>query len=215
MNKILKFSISIALASILSGCSSLGLQSKRVFQKETPKPVLDVVTEPMREAAAFVAEEVEQPAEAKKVATELSQRMGLPETPVDNALEISAALHYDQKSQNKKEAKLDKFLDKYQGFELEGTGLSIWGLGSSVVIILLIGLVVVFPPALQLIFYIYKRVKGTSTKIVREALKDVSMTMDEFMADHPEMVDDLKGRFSRRMDASSKNVIRLARKGSI
>jgi len=88
--------------------------------------VVKEVTEDIRQAADYLSKAVEQPAEAKGVAIDLSQRVGSPERPILAANDVSAALTKGNRSHEDDLADLMTWLDNREGTALEGTGLSLW-----------------------------------------------------------------------------------------
>jgi hypothetical protein len=97
-------------------------------------------------------------------------------------------------------------LAKLQGKEIEGTGLSVLGPGMATIVIGLIILGVVFPPAFTLMGIAYRRLKSTSSMIVEqidEASKDPQAAP---------IVKQLKSNLNGKMDAIHKRVVHSLQK---
>ena len=197
---------SILLALLLSGCSS------RIFQSKVPAPVVkaEVQIEAERSAADLIARKIETPIELKPVAISLSTSLGAPKQSLVDVKAFSlpvAAKHADAdlqdgiKTMQKQLAELNIKLTKLQGKEIEGTGFSILGPGVSMLVIGLIVLGVVFPPAFTLMMIAYRRLKQTASMVVEqidEASKDPAAAV---------AVKEIKTKLNGLMDTPHKQVI--------
>lgn len=192
---------------LLTGCS-LG----RVFQTKVPEPVSKSPqqTEAERSAADLIARKLETPVELKPVATNLSASLGAPKyslADVSNFNIGSASAHANQnlldgmlRMQRQLDA-LNKKLTTLQGKDIEGTGISLLGPGMATIVIGLIVLGVVFPPAFTLMGIAYRRLKQTSSIIVDQ--------IDE-AAKAPETADAMKKfkvAVGTKMDLAHKKVV--------
>jgi hypothetical protein len=166
----------LLFALALPGCTS---DSFRVFQAKVPPPVEKTAkaTENERRAADLIAREIQTPVVLKPVAQGLSESLGKPDNPLPSStpaeLQKSAELSVAEltanvvKLQKQIEAQ-NKFLAKYAGKEIEGTGFSMFGPGMTVVVLALIALAIFCPPALTLMFFAFRRLKAAAGIVVNE-----------------------------------------------
>ena len=197
-----------------SGCASLGLRSERVLQKKVEQPVYDVITEDVKQASDYIAHESTE-SEVKGVAIDLSQRVGAPETPLEDPAAVSDALAKGGGQYQSDLAKLNRHLERYGGRDIEGTGISIWGAGIGFLLIGAIVICVFLPAAVPLVFYLIRLVSGTSRRVLSETVKSVTTGIDEWGKQNPEAFRELKDSLSKRTDNAHKSVIQKARVGNL
>lgn len=199
----LRYTISLA-ALALAGCA---FSPVRLFQDKVPAPLAKaaVQVEAERAGADLIARKIETPRELIPVAQKLSTSLGAPaklfDMPVASAaVAASVALDKGSADMSRKLDMLNAKLAGLQGKEIEGTGLSLLGPGMAAVVIGLIALGVVFPPAFTFLLFAFKRLRAASKTIVQ--------TIDE--QEDPEVVAALtkvKGQLAEKMDLSHKKVI--------
>ena len=197
--------LSVMLSILLVSCS---LSPLRVFQAKVPPPIVKPPeqVEKERRAADLLARKIETPKELIPVAGALSESLGKPEKPIvadtpaqlikaadTSTEELRASLVLMQHQL----ADLNKKLMTYQGKEIEGTGLSLLGPGMTVVVIGLIALAVLCPPALTLMIFAFKRLKAAAGIVVNEveaaskdpttqaAVAQIKENISEAMVAHP------------------------------
>jgi hypothetical protein len=203
--KNLRYFVPLVLVAflLLVGCS---LAPLRVFQAKVPDPIVKTEgqQEADRRAADLLARKLETPVALKPVAVGLSASLGAPkkslqaDTPAEleraadqSLLELRAGmlkLQQQIESQN-------KFLAKYAGKEIEGTGLSLLGPGMTALVIGLIVLAVACPPVMTLMFFAFRRLKAAASIVVNEV---------EAAAQSPETkqaVEAIKGRINTAMQS--------------
>ena len=205
------------LVLILGVGPSCSLMQYRVGQKTIPSPVLKGLeqTEFERQAADLLAKALKEPKSLKPVAEGLSDSLGKPKEPlvssnpepeaVDNA--ALEAIKNLEKGMSKMQKQLDaqnRFLTKYAGTKLEGTGYDLMGPGMVTLVLALIALGVLCPPALTIMFFIYRRVKAAAGIVVnemeeaakapetQEAVKKVKAKIAEKMQKHSQPTTALK-----------------------
>ena len=203
------------LTLLLTGCSSVGLQSKRIFQDNVAAPVVKEVTEDIRQAADYLSKAVEQPAEAKGVAIDLSQRVGPPERPINAANDVSAALTKGNRSHEDDLADLMEWLDKREGTALEGTGLSLWGAGGFVVVLLIVAACLVSPALISLVIQFVQTIAGTSRAVLKQTGAAMVSAISEWETENPTEAEELKAILSRKMDAKSKAIVKKLKDGQL
>ena len=194
---------------VLPGCStSFG----RFFQAKVPAPVVkqESQVEAERRSADLIARTIETPVELKPIAAALSQSLGAPKTQIKALVlaDLPAAyatatkeLHAGQVAQQQQLIELNKKLALYAGKEIEGTGISLLGPGTATIVIGLIILGVVFPPAFTIMGIMYRRLKQTTSMIVDQI--DVAAKAPETQ----EAVASLKVELSKKMDLAHKKVV--------
>lgn len=205
----------ILLTLSVSGCSTIGLQSKRIFQDEVRKPVIKEVDEDIKEAADYLAKEVEEPQEAADVALVLSQRVGQPESVQTSPKAIKQALSKGNQNYQKDIDDLNKWLDKREGTELEGTGLSVWGTGGVLIIAALIAIVILVPAIIPLLLQVIRAIAGTSRKVTISTINSFKDGVDEFNSRNPKAAEELKEILSRRMDKKEKAIIKKSKSSDL
>ncbi len=195
----------LVLLFCLSGCS---LNPVRLFQSKVPppltKPPEQVETE--RRAADLIARTVETPKELKPVAAGLSASLGAPDKPIKvatpadipKAAAVSAEeLRASLVTMQQQIITLNKMLAQNQGKTIEGTGFSILGPGMVTILIALVALGVLCPPALTLMIFAFKRLKAAAGIVVNEveaaakepetqaAVQAIKEMISEAMVAHP------------------------------
>lgn len=197
---------SLVLLLLLSGCA---LSPMRLFQAKVPEPVLKapVQLEAERASADLIARKLETPIELRPVAAKLSASLGAPMKPFDlptvaqSANAASSNLDKGMVDMQKQLTALNLQLATYQGKTIEGTGLSLLGPGMATIVIGLIVLGVVFPPAFTMMGFAYKRLKATAS-IVVDQLDQAAKAPETAAA-----VQAIKSKLSSEMDTAHKQVI--------
>ena len=208
------FTVSIILI-LGAGCSSVGLQSKRIFQDNVAAPVVKEVTEDIRQAADYLSKSVEEPTEARGVAIDLSQRVGSPERPIDAANDVSAALTKGNRAHQNDLADLMTWLDKREGTALEGTGLSVWGTGGFVVVLLIVVACVLMPALIPLVIQLVQTIAGTSRAVLKQTGAAMVSAISEWETENPTEAEELKEIMSRKMDTKSKTIVKKLKDGQL
>lgn len=155
------------------------LPEHRIGQKAVPAPVAKSPQqiEAERQAAEYLTHVDMDPPEAEQVADGLSESLGKPGKPLptankqeikDSAAEALKALNVGMTKMQKQIDAQNKFLSKYAGTKLEGTGFDLMGPGMIAIVIGLIALGVLCPPALTVMFFILRRVKAAAGIVVSE-----------------------------------------------
>lgn len=204
----MKYLLLISLL-VLPGCStSFG----RFFQAKVPTPITKPAEtiEAERRSADLIARTIETPVELKPIAYALSQSLGTPKVQI-KALTVadlpaafttaSRELQAGQLSQQQQIVELNKKLAKYAGKEIEDTGISLLGPGMATIVVAMITLGVVFPPAFTIMGIMYRRLKQTTSMIVDQI--DVAAKAPETQ----QAVSALKVELSKKMDMAHKKVV--------
>lgn len=205
----------LTLLLVLPGCSS---SFGRFFQAKVPTPIVkqEPQLEAERRSADLIARTVETPPELKPVAIALSQSLGTPKNPIKAEVpsDIPQAsivavkdLHDNQLALQKQIFDLNKQLIKYQGKEIEGTGLNLLGPGIITLLIILAILGIMFPPIATLLLFAYRRLK-TAASLVVQGVEEAASAPETQAA-----VSSIKARISKKMGdhsistATLKNVV--------
>lgn len=206
------WTVALLVSVAFYGC---GLPS-RIFTAKVPPPVqkLPAQVEGERRAADLLAHGIQKPESLKPVAQGLSDSLGKPEKPLPSAtpeqVDTSAAQSLEALNAGmlKLQKQLDaqnKFLAKYAGKEIEGTGFSLLGPGMVTLVIILIVVAVACPPALTLMFFAFKRLKAAAGIVVNqmeeagkspeaaEAVAGIKAKIAQEMKQHPQPTELLKG----------------------
>lgn len=192
---------------LLAGCSIA-----RVFQSKVPEPLSKTPqqTEAERSAADLIARKLETPVELKPVASSLSASLGTPKYSLADISHFNIATASERANDDLRDSmrdmqrrldELNRKLTKLQGKEIEGTGISLFGPGMTTVVIGLIVLGVVFPPAFTLMGIAYRRLKQTSSIIIDQI---------DHAAKAPETAEAMKSfktAVSHKMDLVHKKVV--------
>lgn len=198
----------------LSGCSSIGIRSERMLQKKVPPPVVDEITEDIKQASDYIAHEsTEQP--VKDVAVDLSQRVGAPEHPLDNSAAVKAALAKGTAKFQAKFDKLNRHLKRYGGRDIEGTGISVWGAGIGALAIGLLVLCVFVPVIIPLVFKIVQILTGTTRRVLSQTVQSVTAGIEDWGRDNPDAYAELKDRLAKHTDRPHKDIINKAKVGAL
>lgn len=195
-----------------TGCASL-VPQWRVGQAVVPPPTTPPPTkiEGERKAATLIAEKIETPAYLKPVAIQLAASLGPPkeriEVPQDKpetaATEATQALAKGQKDLQARLDKLNATLTKYQGKEIEDTGVNLFGPIGGLAGLGLIAACIFLPGFLTFLLFFIRRLRATITSMVQG--------VSQFSEENPEEAEKLKGSLSRTMDAAHKAVVRATK----
>jgi hypothetical protein len=172
----------LILAALLLTVPGCGLIPEyRVGQKAVPPPVQKTPAqlEAERQAAELLARGIEEPPSLKPVAQGLSDSLGKPQKSlvpanptreqVDTAaLEAVARLEASLAKMQKQVDAQNKFLTKYAGTKLEGTGFDLGSWGGGALLIGLVVLAIACPPVMTLMFFAFRRLKAAASIVVNE-----------------------------------------------
>lgn len=188
----------------LAGC--LHAPEWRVAQAKVPEPIVksEKQIEAERQAADLIARKIETPVELKPVAQELSSSLGEPKAPIkdtpkapDEALE---ALRAGQRKQQEQITQLNRRLSKFQGKEIEGTGVDLFAPTTALGVVGLIAACIFVPGFLTFVLFFIRRLFATIRVLVSK--------IQEFEAEEPEAAAKLKNSLSRGMDSAHKAMVR-------
>jgi hypothetical protein len=194
----------LSILMMLSGC--LATPQWRVGQATVPIPIVktEKQVEAERQAADLLARKIQEPAELKPVAVGLSASLGEPKVPLkdtpqapDKAVE---ALKQGLLLQQEQLAVLNKKLAKYQGKEVEDTGLNLFAPTTGLGLIGLIAACIFVPGFLTFVIFLIRRLFATIRVLVTK--------IQAFEAEEPVAAKKLKDSLSRGMDSQHKDIVR-------
>ena len=189
---------------MLSGCA---VPQWRVFQKSVPAPVgkSEAQVESERQAADLIAKTVEEPVQLRPVAQTLSESLGKPLKPLDHTNIPTASnravsgLESGILEVQRERAKQDEFLARYEGLQIENTGVNLFGGSVVLSMVAVVALCVLVPGFGTLVLFLIRR--------LRVGLQQTVEGIAQFSEDEPESAQRLKNHLRGRMDSGSKAVV--------
>lgn len=155
----------------------------RVGQDKVRPPVVDRVTEGIRQAADYLDTNVTDGKEAI-VADALAERVGPPNVKLSSERMILNELRSDVKQYRKELKEINEWLAKRQGTKLENTGFNLAGPLGVLSVFLLIGILILFPALIPLVLQIVQLFLGEGRKHYRQALSATVDTIEELKSKH-------------------------------
>lgn len=206
--------VNILLTALLASHLGCSLEPTRIFQAKVPPPLIKAPAqiEIERAAADLIARKIEKPTELIAVAQKLSVSLGSPATPINEKTLTQSADSATQQidaaivSALRRQEAQNLVLQKYQGKEIEGTGLSLLGPGVVTILIALAALGVLCPPALTLLGFAFRRLKSTAGMIV-ESIDQAAKEPEAKAA-----VQSIKTELAAKMDLAHKKVVHALQK---
>lgn len=184
----------------------------RIFESKVPAPVVksESQIEAERQGADLIARKIETPVELKPVAASLSSSLGAPKKSLVDVkvFDLPKAANTADADLRENLVKFQKELDdvnrrliKLQGKDIEGTGISLLGPGITTIVIGLIVLGVVFPPAFTFLLFAFRRLRSTASLVVN-SIESAAAAPETAQA-----VSAIKSSLSNTMDKLHKNVV--------
>ena len=204
MKRISCFLAGVFLFSIV-GCQ---FPQWRVMQAKVPAGVgkTQDQIEAERQAADLLAHRIEKPESLKPVAAGLSESLGKPAKPITEPDTVKASddategLRREVLAYQKRVAVLNAKLAKYDGMEIEGTGINLFG-GSVVLSIGAFIAAIIFIPGFG-VFALW------AVRRLRIAMQQMAEGVEGFSADKPQAAEELKEWLSSSMDKGPKRIIK-------
>ena len=186
----------ILISLLLSSSCSL-----RVFQDKVPQPIekTNKHKQAEKEASYYLANNIQSPVEAKKIAGILSYSLGVPSNTDNTNIQIKNKLTSSISELNKDRLELNKNLKKNAGLKIEGTGFDIMPYMSVTSIVLIIALCVFCPAIISVAFLIIKRLRG--------ALSAMVSAIEDYKKDEPQKAQKLKQALATNLDQSHKRLV--------
>ena len=178
---------------LLVSCGSM-----RILKEKVPEPIKkDFHHKDAEKKSAFILA-TNAKDENKNLANALSRSLGTP----SNLQEDSQDLVKDLFSHtNKYEAKISGLnveLENLQGKDIEGTGFNLMPFTSILGIVAIIALIILFPSAITVLFFLLKR--------TRSAFGNVVKGVQEFTDKNPTSAKDLNDLLDKKMDRVEKDL---------
>lgn len=201
--------IRLILLCFLTGCST---PQMRVFQKAVPEPVGKPaeLIEAERYAAKVIAVRIESPPELIPVAQELSNSLGEPNQEVDDDLTPYLAesaldsIYEGQVEYQEDRDKQDKWLRKYHGLEIEGTGVNLFGGTVFLSFAAIIAACILLPGFGSLVIFLVRRLRVGMAQMVEG--------VEQWKAEHPDQAGALEEKLSRATDKAHKKFVKRLKK---
>lgn len=195
-----KLLLAILAALCLPGC--LSMPELRVGQRETPEPltVTPAQREAWRQGADYAARTAAGPVETVYVLDALTSSLGAPVEPSDDPDRIAAALLEAYRRQEADRARLNAFLDRYQGTKLEGTGFNLAAPAGLLAGAAVVAVLVLVPGAASLAFMVGRR----GARLAGQTLAATVRAIDDFKAAAPDQRAALNTLLDRHQDAAHK-----------
>ena len=181
----------ITFLFFLTSCESV-----RIFEDRVPEPIRknQIHLDKEKQGAYYLA--VNAKNENKDVANALSRSIGTPSKIEDNPKTIVESLFSFTSNYEGKISNLNQELETLQGKDIEGTGFNIMPYTSTLGIVVICILLVLFPSAITILFFILKRTRNAFSNIVKG--------VQEFTKNNPGNAKDLNEVLEKKMDRVEK-----------
>jgi hypothetical protein len=181
----------ITFVFFLTSCGSV-----RIFEDRVPDPIRknQIHLDKEKQGAYYLA--VNAKNENKDVANALSRSIGTPSKIEDNPKTIVESLFSFTSNYEGKISNLNQELETLQGKDIEGTGFNIMPYTSTLGIVVICILLVLFPSAITILFFILKRTRNAFSNIVKG--------VQEFTKNNPGNAKDLNEVLEKKMDRVEK-----------
>ena len=191
MRTILFNCIFVLSALLFTSCGSV-----RVFEDKVPEPIKknEIHKDAEKQGAYYLA--VNAKDENKDVANALSRSIGTPSKIEDNPKTIVESLFSFTSNYESKISNLNQELETLQGKDIEGTGFNLMPFTSTLGFVLICILLVLFPSAITILFFILKRTRNAFSNIVKG--------VQEFTKNNPGNAKDLNEVLEKKMDRVEK-----------
>lgn len=199
----MKTRTAILFAAALIAIPGCSVPQWRVGQAEVPEPLPlagEDQLESWRQGADYVSRNIEEPPAAVEVSQELSRAIGPPKNPEPDPEKVIKRLRRELAEARERQAELRRELERHAGKPIEGTGVNLFGFASSGIVIAVVILLVIFPPAFSVVAFVARRMQATATSIVHG--------IEEWTERNPQAGQDLRNHLSRGMDRKEKRTVR-------
>jgi hypothetical protein len=187
--------ILISLCILISSCGSMN-----ILEKKVPDPVRksNQHKEIEKQASYYLASNTKN--ENQLVANALSRSIGTPKKKETNPNTIESNLFYQNSEYENKRIKLNDELETFAGKKIEGTGINLFPFFSSFGVIALIAVLVLFPSATTILFFVLRR--------TRTAMANVVEGIQEFSRDDPDHAKKLDELLEKKLDRREKQQLK-------
>ena len=187
--------ILISLCILISSCGSMN-----ILEKKVPDPVRksNQHKEIEKQASLFLATNTKN--ENQLVANALSRSIGTPKKKETNPNTIESNLFYQNSEYENKRNELNEELELFSGKKIEGTGINLFPFFSSFGVIALIAVLVLFPSATTILFFVLRR--------TRTAMANVVEGIQEFSRDDPDHAKKLDELLEKKLDRREKQQLK-------
>ena len=166
--------------------------SYRIFQDKVPEPIKKNTKhiENEKQGAFYLATYADN--KNKSLADALSRSLGIPLKVNNDSEEITNGLHSSTSKFENRILGLNTELENLQGKDIEGTGVNFFPITSIIGIIVIIGLLILFPSALTVLFFVLRR--------TRTAFANVVSGVKEFTENNPNESKGLEELLDKKLD---------------
>lgn len=187
--------ILISLCILISSCGSM-----HILEKKVPDPVRksNQHKEIEKQASYYLASNTQN--ENQLVANALSRSIGTPKKKETNPNTIESNLFYQNSEYENKRIKLNDELETFAGKKIEGTGINLFPFFSSFGVIALIAVLVLFPSATTILFFVLRRTKTAMANVVEG--------IQEFSRDDPDHAKKLDELLEKKLDRREKQQLK-------
>jgi hypothetical protein len=187
--------ILISLCILISSCGSMN-----ILEKKVPDPVRksNQHKEIEKQASYYLASNTQN--ENQLVANALSRSIGTPKKKETNPNTIESNLFYQNSEYENKRIKLNDELETFAGKKIEGTGINLFPFFSGFGVIALIAVLVLFPSATTILFFVLRRTKTAMANVVEG--------IQEFSRDDPDHAKKLDELLEKKLDRREKQQLK-------
>lgn len=191
MRTILFNCIFVLSALLFTSCGSV-----RVFEDKVPEPIKknEIHKDAEKQGAYILAADAKN--ENKNIANALSRSLGTPSKIETDKDKVTLDLLALTSAYEARINGLNTKLESIQGKDIQGTGFNLLPSFSILGIVAIGALLILFPSAITILFFILKR--------TRSAFANVVKGVQEFSQKNPEQSEDLNSILEKKMDRQEK-----------
>lgn len=178
---------------VLCSCGSM-----RIFKEKVPEPIKKNYhhKDAEKKSAYLLAANAKD--ENKNLANALSRSLGTPSNLEGDPRDLADNLFAHTSKYEANINGLNIELENLKGKDIEGTGFNLMPLTSMLGIVAIIALVILFPSAITILFFLLKR--------TRSAFSNVVKGVQEFTDQNPSSAKDLNELLEKKMDRVEKDL---------
>ena len=187
--------VMFACCLLISSCGTMN-----ILEKKVPDPVrkTNQHKEYEKQASYYLASNTQN--ENQLVANALSRSIGTPKKKETNPNTIESNLFYQNSNYENRRSELNDELELFSGKKIEGTGINLFPFFSSFGVIALIAVLVLFPSATTILFFVLRRTKTAMANVVEG--------IQEFSRDDPDHAKKLDELLEKKLDRREKQQLK-------
>ena len=185
----------LLLCLLMTSCGTF-----QVLEKKVPDPVKKTHQhkEYEKQGAYYLATNTEH--ENELVADALSRSIGTPKKKESNPNTIESNLFEQNSNYENRRSELNDELESFSGEKIEGTGFNLFPFFSGFGMIAVVGLLILFPSTITVLFFILRR--------TRSAMANVVEGIEQFSKDDPEHCKHLDELLEKKLDRKEKQCLK-------